>query len=157
MFLFVMLLSSCLSCYGTAATHLVNFKNMFLFVMLLSCYGTAATPEIMLPGGGQTELLPGPTDQTYEQWLDKMLQWRQTTSTSLNITSSSTSTFASEFPATVKWWTESIVQPQVHIFDRYLYNDTLGEFTVDAYLEDLLKRYGGIDSVMLWAGKFFHK
>jgi hypothetical protein len=38
----------------------------------------------------------------------------------------------------------------VHVFDRYLYNDTEHRWTVDSYLADLRQRYGGIDSVLIW-------
>merc|ERR1712083_639729 len=45
------------------------------------------------------------------------------------------------------WTRTSYVQPQIHLYDRYLYD---GTWTVDRYLNDLVTRYGGIDSVLLW-------
>ncbi len=34
--------------------------------------------------------------------------------------------------------------------DRYFYDPVAGKYTVDKYLDDLEKRYGGIDSVLIW-------
>ena len=124
---------------------------MFLLFFLATVLCDAG--EIVLPGGGRTELLAGPNHTTsYTTWMQSLLNWRNVTRSHLHLTQSRSSQFAKDYPDTVKWWTESIVQPQVHIYDRYLYNDTCGKFTVDVYLNDVKKRYGGIDSVMLWAG-----
>ena len=126
--------------------------TLFSFVSVTS-KSTTLSNQTILPGPGQTELLPGPaTPSAYTEWLKEMLSWRSTTRAHLNLSQHATSTIASQFPATVKWATETIVQPQVHIYDRFLYNDTLNEFTVDVYLADVTARYGGIDSVLLWAG-----
>ena len=35
--------------------------------------------------------------------------------------------------------------------DRYLYDPVAGKYTVDRYLDDLEKRYGGIDAVLVWS------
>jgi gamma-glutamyl hercynylcysteine S-oxide synthase len=50
----------------------------------------------------------------------------------------------------LKWTQSSFIQPQVMMEDRYLYDPVAGKYTVDRYLDDLEKRYGGIDSVLLW-------
>ena len=34
--------------------------------------------------------------------------------------------------------------------DRYFYDSVAGRYTVDRYLDDLEKRYGGIDAVLIW-------
>ena len=34
--------------------------------------------------------------------------------------------------------------------DRYFYDYEKKEYTVDKYLDDLEKRYGGIDAVLVW-------
>ena len=36
------------------------------------------------------------------------------------------------------------------IEDRYFLRPRCGSYTVDRYLDDLDKRYGGIDSVLIW-------
>ena len=48
-------------------------------------------------------------------------------------------------------WTESsFIQPQMMVEDRYLYDPIAGKYTVGRYLDDLEKRYGGIDAVLVW-------
>jgi formylglycine-generating enzyme required for sulfatase activity len=49
-----------------------------------------------------------------------------------------------------KWTQSSFIQPQMMVEDRYFYDVEAGRYTVDKYLDDLDKRYGGIDSVLVW-------
>ena len=48
------------------------------------------------------------------------------------------------------WTQSSFMQPQMMVEDRYFYDPVAGKYTVDRYLEDLDKRYGGIDAVLVW-------
>ena len=48
------------------------------------------------------------------------------------------------------WTQSSFIQPQMMIHDRYFYDPVAGKYTVDRYLDDLERRYGGIDSVLVW-------
>lgn len=48
------------------------------------------------------------------------------------------------------WTQRSFVQTQVGVEDRYLYDVATGRYTVDRYLDDLIARYGGLDSVLVW-------
>src|SRR5437763_1737947 len=50
----------------------------------------------------------------------------------------------------LKWTQSSFIQPQMMIEDRAFYDPAAGRYTVDRYLDDLEKRYGGIDSVLIW-------
>ncbi|GMH93137.1 hypothetical protein TL16_g12543, partial [Triparma laevis f. inornata] len=50
----------------------------------------------------------------------------------------------------LKWTQDAYVQPQSHMYDRFLFDPDTQTFTPDRFLEDLNKRYGGIDSVLLW-------
>ena len=34
--------------------------------------------------------------------------------------------------------------------DRYFYDPVAHKYTVDRYLDDVTRRYGGIDSVLIW-------
>lgn len=52
---------------------------------------------------------------------------------------------------TLRWTQSSFIQPQLMVHDRYFYNPVAGSYTVDRYLDDLEKRYGGIDAVLVWA------
>ena len=46
------------------------------------------------------------------------------------------------------WTQSSFMQPQMMVQDRYFYDPVAGKYTVDRYLDDLEKRYGGIDAVL---------
>ena len=50
----------------------------------------------------------------------------------------------------LKWTQSSYIQPQMMVEDRYFYDPATRKYTVDRYLDDLEKRYGGIDSVLIW-------
>ncbi|MGH9582232.1 MAG: formylglycine-generating enzyme family protein [Bryobacteraceae bacterium] len=50
----------------------------------------------------------------------------------------------------LKWIQSSFIQPQMMVEDRYFYDPVTGKYTVDRYLNDLKKRYGGIDAVLIW-------
>src|SRR5580698_9938511 len=54
-----------------------------------------------------------------------------------------------DLPA-LKWTQSSFMQPQMMVHDRYFYDPIAGKYTVDKYLDDLEKRYGGIDAVLIW-------
>ena len=48
------------------------------------------------------------------------------------------------------WTQRNFIQPQMMAEERYFYDPAAGKYTVDRYLDDLDKRYGGIDSVLIW-------
>ncbi len=48
------------------------------------------------------------------------------------------------------WTQSSFIQAQAMVHDRYLFDPVTGHYTVSRYLDDLKKRYGGIDAVLLW-------
>jgi iron(II)-dependent oxidoreductase len=50
----------------------------------------------------------------------------------------------------LKWTQSSFMQPQLMIQDRYFFDPASGRYTVDRYLDDLDKRFGGIDAVLIW-------
>lgn len=50
----------------------------------------------------------------------------------------------------LRWTQSSFIQPQMMVEDRYFYDPVARRYTVDRYLDDLEKRYGGIDSVLIW-------
>jgi iron(II)-dependent oxidoreductase len=49
-----------------------------------------------------------------------------------------------------QWAQRNFVSPQVMVEERTLFDVETNRWTVDRYLGDLDKRYGGIDSVLLW-------
>ena len=50
----------------------------------------------------------------------------------------------------LQWAQTSFMQPQMMAEDRFFYDRATGKYTVDRYLNDVTKRYGGIDSVLVW-------
>lgn len=48
------------------------------------------------------------------------------------------------------WTQRNFVQALMIAEERYFYDPVAGRYTVDRYLDDLDKRYGGIDSVLIW-------
>src|SRR5260370_18027091 len=43
------------------------------------------------------------------------------------------------------------MQPQMMVHTRFFYDQVAGKYKVDKYHDDLDKRYGGIDAVLIWA------
>ena len=54
-----------------------------------------------------------------------------------------------DLPA-LKWTQSSFIQPQMMVEDRYFYDPAANRYTVNRYLNDLEKRFGGIDAVLIW-------
>lgn len=48
------------------------------------------------------------------------------------------------------WSQRNFVHVQMMVEDRYFYDPVAGKYTVDRYLDDLERRYGGIESVLIW-------
>ena len=48
------------------------------------------------------------------------------------------------------WAQSSYMQPQMMAEDRFFYDPATRKYTVDRYLDDMDKRIGGIDSVLIW-------
>ena len=51
----------------------------------------------------------------------------------------------------LQWIHKDFMQPQMMVQDRYFYDPRSGKYTVDRYLQDVDKRYGGIDAVLIWS------
>jgi gamma-glutamyl hercynylcysteine S-oxide synthase len=54
-----------------------------------------------------------------------------------------------DLPA-LRWTQSSFIQPQMMVHDRYFFDPDSNRYTVDRYLDDLERRYGGIDAVLIW-------
>jgi len=84
---------------------------------------------------GQTE---------HEAWLADIRHWRNERRIRIGYDGS-----RYDLPA-LQWTQASFIQPQMMVQDRYFYDPIAGKYTVDRYLDDLEKRYGGIDAVLIW-------
>ncbi len=89
--------------------------------------------------------IPGPaTSADFQKWLADMKHWRMERRIRIGYD-------GSEYDRPeLKWTQSSFVQPQMMIHDRYFYDPGAGKYSVDRYLDDLERRYGGIDSVLVW-------
>ena len=83
--------------------------------------------------------------QMHERWLADIEHWRTERLIRVAFDPS-----RYENPA-LRWTQSSFIQPQMMVQDRYFYDPVAGQYTVDRYLDDLEKRYGGIDAVLVWA------
>jgi len=103
-------------------------------------------PECMnLHNAWEGILTAGCPPGTHERWLQDISHWR--TERRIRVTYDAS---RYELPA-LKWTQSSFMQPQTMVHDRYFYDPVAGRYTVDRYLDDLEKRYGGIDAVLIWA------
>jgi len=93
----------------------------------------------------QGEQFPGPPAKTdTADWLKEIKQYREERRIRAGLSGEIYD--RPEF----EWTQSSFVQPQSMVEDRYLYDPAARRYTVDRFLADLDKRYGGIDSVLLW-------
>ena len=80
----------------------------------------------------------------HDSWLADITHWRRERSIRIGYEGSRYA-----LPA-LQWTQSSFIQPQMMVQDRYFYDPVAGKYTVDRYLDDLEKRYGGIDAVLIW-------
>ena len=89
--------------------------------------------------------IEGPTssDQT-GAWRTAMLDWRAQQRAAMNYDDTNYTR------PELQWAQDNPVQPQMMVHDRDFYDPVSGRYTVDRYLADVQRRYGGIDSVLVW-------
>ena len=88
---------------------------------------------------------PAPcTQNEHDAWLNDIRHWRMERRIRIGYDGSRYDAQA------LKWTQSSFFQPQMMVEDRYFYDPITHKYTVDRYLDDLEKRYGGIDAVLIW-------
>lgn len=97
-----------------------------------------SVPDLLLNGGRYC------TRQEMDEWLEEMRAWRAQRLIRMGYEKD-----LYDLPA-LKWTQSSFIQPQMMMEDRYFYDSVSHKYTVDRYLDDVTKRYGGIDSVLIW-------
>jgi hypothetical protein len=114
-----------------------------------SCTGIVT--NIYTPGGipyNPGEQILGPdASQPVGEWLKSMYDWRTFVRDPKWYNGK-----AYEDPQ-LKWTRTSYIQPQMHPYDRFFFDPTIGkdgDYTVQKYLDDVSTRYGGIDSLLMW-------
>jgi len=84
------------------------------------------------------------TTEDHQLWLKDITHWRNERRIRIGYNGS-----RYEMPELV-WTQSSFMQPQMMVQDRFFYDPVSRKYTVDRYLDDLQKRYGGIDAVLIW-------
>ena len=134
--------------------------------LLLLCAATLAQDTKYVSGGGgawdpEWQQIPGPkcleirslweggsspgcTAEDHQQWLADVTHWRDERRIRIGFDGS-----RYELPG-LQWTQSSFIQPQMMVEDRFFYDPAAHRYTVDRYVDDTLKRYGGIDAVLIW-------
>ncbi len=131
---------------------------LFVTLALLSVAHTVSSQDTRFPPDSQQIPTPGClnmkgaweggsapcTQNEHDSWLADIRHWRDERKIRIGYNGSRYDN--SEF----KWTQSSFFQPQMMVEDRYFYDPVAHRYTVDRYLGDLEKRYGGIDAVLIW-------
>lgn len=117
-------------------------KYCLFLLLLLSTNVWAQEPTY---SGYLKELFKGPESPAqHDEWLNNLKDWRNKEKSRLKYDSS----FYSE--PKLKWINHTFIYVQMMAHDRYFYDPVNHKYTVTRYLDDLKKRYGGIDAVLIW-------
>lgn len=133
---------------------------MFVYVVAGWAQDTAYVPGGATAWNPEWQQIPGPkclemrgaweggsspcTREDHAHWLADVTYWRNERRIRIGYNPS-----RYQMPE-LRWTQSSFIQPQMMVEDRFFYDPVAGKYTVDRYLEDLQKRYGGIDAVLIW-------
>jgi formylglycine-generating enzyme required for sulfatase activity len=119
-----------------------TFLLIFLFASFFQNLGYGQQPKLQ---GALEELFAGPMNQTdHDRWLNGLLDWRTAEKNKLNYNDNEY--LRPEFG----WIKKTFIYSQMMAHDRYFYDPVANQYTVDRYLDDVKKRYGGLDAVLIW-------
>ena len=126
---------------GTPSLYSNRVRNPFVAILLLAL-GASAQDTKYPPDGQQ---IPGPpSKEAAAEWLSEITRYRAERRVRAGLTGEIYSR------PELKWTQSSFIQPQSMVEDRYFYDPATRQYTIDRFLDDLDRRYGGIDSVLLW-------
>jgi formylglycine-generating enzyme required for sulfatase activity len=109
--------------------------------LLTGVFLTAEDPAVS-PQGYHFEGPRTPAD--FPRWIADMKRWRMEYLKRIGYN-------GSEYDRPeLKWTQSSFMQPQMMVEDRYFFDPATRKYTVDRYLDDLERRFGGIDAVLVW-------
>jgi iron(II)-dependent oxidoreductase len=110
-------------------------------ILFAAVLGTSAQDTRYPPEASQ---IPGPGSGEHDAWLNDLRQWRHERLIRMGYD-------GAEYGRPELLWTQrNFIQPQMMAEERYFYDPASGKYTVGRYLDDVDKRYGGIDSVLIW-------
>lgn len=105
-----------------------------------------APPHVHVSSKREMEIIRGPkSGDDRARWLQEQRRWREEFNCSIGF-----ETTEYDRPE-LAWRLRDFVQTMLMVEDRYFYDPVAARYTVDRYLDDLESRYGGVDSVILWA------
>ena len=119
-------------------------RRVFFFCLLLFLISTVQgqTPKTQ---GASKELFSGPPSAADRSgWFSQLRKWR--TDERIRLQFSDSEYLRPQFG----WLKKTFIYVQMMAHDRYFYDPEAGKYTVNRYLDDLQKRYGGIDAVLIW-------
>lgn len=133
----------------------------------MACLLAAAAGSGLSSRGAPVEVrgsqIAGPAqDDPGQDWFTRMTQWRKDASGERGQWLKELRAWRADQLARIaydgsgydrpelEWTQRDFIQPQAMVEDRYLYDSATGTYTVGRYVEDVVHRYGGIDSVLLW-------
>ena len=120
-----------------------RFQWLAAAAVALCCFAYLPAQDTRYPPQGQQ--FPGPPAKAdAADWLQEIRQYREERRIRAGLTGQTY-----ERPE-LAWAQASFIQPQSMVEDRYFYDPAARRYTVDRFLADLDRRYGGIDSVLLW-------
>jgi iron(II)-dependent oxidoreductase len=132
------LLATTLFSASLASFAQIDYPHLKLGTEGISAPDCNDVPKLLIGGTRACSL------QEQKTWLQEMRGWRENRHIRMGYSAD-----MYELPA-LQWSQSSFIQPQMMMEDRYFFDVTTGKYTVDRYLDDTVKRYGGIDSVLIW-------
>jgi formylglycine-generating enzyme required for sulfatase activity len=120
-------------------------KIIRLIGILIFCGLYTARGQQPVIQGKLKELFAGPAAPgDRDAWLTTMKKWRMEEKDKLHFSD------AEYLRPQFSWLKKTFIYVQMMAHDRYFYDPVSGKYTVDRYLSDLKKQYGGIDAVLIW-------
>lgn len=111
-------------------------------MLFLGCGAYAQQPVF---SGALKETFKGPASAGQRaQWLEDLKAWRDKQKADIHYNDQLYNNWA------LKWINHTFIYVQMMAHDRFFYDPLTRKYTVDRYLADLKKRYGGIDAVLIW-------
>ncbi|MGF7082556.1 formylglycine-generating enzyme family protein [Mucilaginibacter sp. UYCu711] len=120
----------------------MNTRYTLLLLLFLKFNTYAQAPVY---SGALKEVFKGPASAAdRENWLIGLKAWRDNEQKRLNYNG------ALYTNPRLQWVKHTFIYVQMMAHDRYFYDPITRKYTVSRYLNDLKKRYGGIDAVLIW-------
>ena len=134
-------LLTCVAAVGQVTPQLqtvVDYPHLKFDPEVIEAPDCLQVPKLLLDAGRPC------TQAEVDQWFTELQQWRSSRRIRMGYSD------ALYAKPVFKWTQTSYVQPQMMMQDRYFYDPVAQRYTVDRYLDDLDRRYGGIDSALIW-------